>query len=900
LKLPTHFGLDVNGGLRAVLQAQVTPGMSAQYDQDTVEHILENRLNASGVAEPQIYEKGQTQFIVELPNVRNKDQIIQQLQTTAQMQLIWFRDVVSKHNPGARYRMNMTNDAQGREVYSFTDTMAPGATFRDQYQIVNDFQNQVLLNSLPHAGANPATIPAPLNQFAPQGRVLYLDSKELATVQALNTELQAWDNFYNMELQASGTLTNSPPQPVVSGANVKPTSTASIDSSKGAPEPCVNLNFDDKGSQQFGDFTRDHVNDILAILLDGRVLSAPNIIEPILDGACEISGGFADLTEAQSLANLLNAGALPVPLTIEEDETVEATLGHSAVQHMILAGVIGLCLVLAFMLFYYLLPGLVADIALICYALFAMAIFKGGLSWFIPPVTLTLPGIAGFILSVGMAVDANILIFERLKEELRNGKSLRQAIDAGFRRAFTAIRDSNICTLITCVILYSMGSESVKGFALTLGIGVCVSLFTAITATRSMLYILVDLGLDKYPSWFGLKRQWVTGSHASETAVGAVASPSAGSTPGGVNVMRNRYWFYGLSLLIIIPGIIAWSMGGLKRSIEFTGGTQVEVVFNAPATQAQVRNAVVAGGFKDNLVQMGSANGKPIAFISVKDRGTYAYTAVETALSKANLDYTLQSHSLVGGIISKELTTNAFQAVIIAACLIVLYMAFAFSIGGFVAGLRFGTSAIIALLHDVLVLIGSFAILGLLFDWQIDSLFVTATLTVVGFSVHDTIVIFDRLRENLRHRLKSDSFEDLANRSILQSFARSINTSFTVVLTLCALLIWGEPSTRLLNVALLIGIISGTYSSIFNATPILVDWENLIARMQGRKFATADSVAASISAPPAGQPGGSRPAPKSGNGASADAEDKSPATGQTVAPGRPTVTRTKKKAPRRF
>jgi SecD/SecF fusion protein len=483
---------------------------------------------------------------------------------------------------------------------------------------------------------------------------------------------------------------------------------------------------------------------------------------------------------------------------------------------------------------------LVADLALIIYALFTLAVFKGALGWLgLPYVTLTLPGIAGFILSVGMAVDANILIFERLKEELRNGKSLKASIDAGFSRAFTAIRDSNLCTLITCVILFSMGTAEVKGFALTLGIGVVISLFTAITVTRTFLYVLISFGAGKHLGLFGLGRQW---------------QPN-------FNAVKNRKWFYALSTLIIIPGIIAWGMGGLKRGIDFTGGTEVQAVFSKPV-QREVLVKAVTKTFPDNLVIMAAKDNvsSEIAFVTVKDTKLNTYLGVEQAIGTVGVPYILQSHQVVGPEISKELTRDAFQAVIIAASLIVLYLATAFAIGGFVPGLRFGVSAIIALFHDVLVLIGVFSIMGFVLDWQINSLFVTAVLTVVGFSVHDTIVIFDRLRENLRHRNKTESFENLANRSIQQSFARSINTSFTVILTLLALLWFGEPSTKLLDWALLIGIVSGTYSSIFNATPILVDWEMWLARRAPSTGHIGPSAVVSAGGPIAAvQPSVSRP-----------------------------------------
>ncbi|MDR3710987.1 MAG: protein translocase subunit SecD [Capsulimonadaceae bacterium] len=820
VKLPPHYGLDIKGGARAILQAVPTDGQPLTEDTHKVLlDIITRRVNSTGVAEPSIQPKGRDQFIVELPNASNKDDLIKQIGTTAQLEFRYFQDVKSDRNRGARYSMGIDH-VGGMEVYSFTDS-ATGTTFRDQAQIEQDIQKLVEASN-ERPGATEYKLPASLTGLAPSDRTLYFTPDQAKKADALGVELQAFKDF----------IADSPL--VITGSDLEPNSHGQLDPQQG---PVVTFNTKPESADKMGDFTGNHVNEIMAILLDNRVLTAPKINSRISDNG-EITGGFKNIQEAVTLANLINAGALPVPLKIVQNVSVEATLGKSALKNMTTAGLIGFVLVLVFMAGYYLLPGAVADIALVFYGLFTLAVFKGALSWFIPPVTLTLPGIAGFILSVGMAVDANILIFERLKEELRNGKPLRQAIDAGFKRAFTAIRDSNICTIITCTILYSMGSPTVKGFALTLGIGVVISLFTAITVTRTLLYLLVDAHAGNHPEWFGLGRQWFGGKRFQE---GTNVVPDA-SKPQ-LNVIHNRKWFYLLSCAIIIPGIIFWFMGGLKRSIEFTGGTQVEVVFDRATSQQAIGNALSKAGLNEYQVQM--ASGGTLAYISVKNSGPNDYlliasksgpgllaadaTTKHPALDSLGIGYHTESHSLVGGVISKELTSNAFQAVIVASILIVLYLALAFSIGGFVAGLRFGTSAIIALLHDVLVLIGSFAILGYFLNWEIDSLFITATLTVVGFSVHDTIVIFDRLRENLRHRIKGESFEALANRSILQSFARSINTSFTVILTLVAMMIFGEPSTRLLVTALLIGIISGTYSSIFNATPILVDWENYLA-----------------------------------------------------------------------
>jgi SecD/SecF fusion protein len=942
-KKPLRLGLDIQGGVRAVLQAVLPEGQKLTPDQrKTLLDIITRRVNSTGVAEPTVQPKGDSdQFIVELPNATNKDDLIKEIGTTAQMEIRYFAPVQSETFRNAPYQMDRTKDATGKESYNFVNTTDRTA-FRDKGQIEDDFSN-LIKNSSERPGAalyKPTGLLAPL---APSDHSIYFDADQIKKVESLETELGEFNKF----------LAQCPL--VVNGSEMGSQSKAELDPTQG---PVVTFSVKPEAVNKFAEFTEVHNKEYMGILLDGRVISAPVNSTPITGGEGEISGGFANIKEAQSLADLINAGALPVPMDIVQNNSVDATLGAQALHKMFLAGALGLGLVLFFMAAYYMLPGLVADVALIFYTLFSIAVYKGGLSWFIPAVTMTLPGVAGFILSVGMAVDANILIFERMKEELRNGKHLRQAIDAGFTRAFSAIRDSNICTIITCTILYSMGTPTVKGFALTLGIGVLISLFTAITATRSMLYLLVDAGAEKRPELFGLNRQWFGGARPNDTLANAKRP---------LHIVEKRVWFYGLSCLVIIPGVIFLCMGGLKKGIEFTGGTQVEILFAKPISQSAVANALNAAGLKENQVQL--ADGGKTAIITVRNLGdekgegskkvsqalsnpfigraeaapatsngaapnaptspvkaastppiagsaspatktniaakvpepasseTTAPTAPSAATAPAvdptsaagsgNADtgylkiafkkgpgevapigspvehpaidslgvpYTMESHSLVKGIISEELTRNAFEAVAIASCLIVLYLALAFiKIGGFVAGLRFGASAIAALLHDVLVLVGSFAILGYFLNWEIDTLFITATLTVVGFSVHDTIVIFDRIRENLIHHLKGESFEDLANRSILQSFARSINTSFTVILTLLMMLIFGDSSTRLMVVALLIGIVSGTYSSIFNATPILVDWEAYLSRHRSSYQAihTAAAESAAIPAPKA-------------------------------------------------
>lgn len=587
---------------------------------------------------------------------------------------------------------------------------------------------------------------------------------------------------------------------ILSGDDLKPSSDVKKDSS--SMGTVVALEFTPSGKKKFADFTRKNVGEILAIVLDGKILSAPSIDEPILTGSAIIRGKFSP-KEAKTLADFINAGALPVPLAIAQVQSVEATLGQQSVNKSIESGVGGLIVVAVFMILYYLLPGLLADIALAIYALLSLAVFK------LMGVTMTLPGIAAFILSIGMAVDANILIFERLKEELRSGKTLRAAIDTGFARAFTSIFDSNMCTLITCIILFNFGTGPIKGFAVILALGVIISMFTAITATRTLLHTLVNAGFARNPALYGLHRQWVVGDHDHR-----------------VNIVGRMAIWFGISAIVLLPGMYFWLVGhGLKGGIDFTGGSLMQVEFKQPVTStSDIQGVLAKADLSDSQIQKSKDDSKAV-FIRTKTLSEAKYTEIKSDLQ--GLGGKIMQAELVGPTISKELTANAIKAVLIAALMIVLYLSVRFAVGGLGNGFRFGLCAIAATMHDVGVIIGIFAMLGYFLGWEIDSLFVTALLTVIGFSTHDTIVIFDRIRENMRHRVKSESFDELVNRSILQSFGRSINTSFTVILTLVAMMLFGATNIRHFIIALLVGVVTGTYSSIFNASQLLVLWQRL-------------------------------------------------------------------------
>jgi len=783
-KMPLVKGLDIAGGMRVVLQ--VAPEKKSDWPAETEKQrskmkserdIIRKRIQGfQGVSEPLVYIQGDNRLVVEMPGVKNQEEALDRIRSTASLKFYHLTNVRSRNNPLGEWQLRSESTASGAEAYIFT-------------------------------GPNGETLNSSI--LIDQPKILQ------KVVNARNEDPK--DTAYNPK----GV------EPVLTGKDLLATANSDINQRQ---QVVINVEFNDNGTAIFRDFTAENIGEYLAIFLDKQLLTSPTIQESIPNGKAEITG-FSSLQQALLTADYLNAGALPLPLRVLTKDFVEPTLGQETIKQVVLAGIIGLALVVLFMALYYRLPGFIADVALGLYTLFVLAIFRALGS------TMSLAGIAALIISIGMAVDANILIFERLKEELRGGKTLGAAIDAGFARAFTAIFDSNMCTAITCVILMWYGSPAVKSFALTLLIGVAVSMFTAITVTRTILHLLVGKEWAQNPALYGLGTSWMTGVKW--------------------DIVGKRNYYFLLSAILIIPGIVAMALNYtqvgtfLKEGIEFKSGTSIQVTFRNPVNQNTLRG-VVSQYSKDVEIQM--SRGGRIAFIKTSplqsDIKTTSDMSTPAGLA-ANKEYQLckaldekfgiatrdaknepsfDSTNSVGPTISEELKSNAVKSVLFAACAIILYLTFRFAIGSLGAGLKFGVCAVIALIHDALFILGLFAILGRFFGWEIDSLFVTAVLTIIGFSVHDTIVVFDRIRENLRHRERGEGFEALANRSIIQTLSRSINTSLTVVLTLATLIAFGGPLLRHFYVALLVGIIIGTYSSIFNATPLVIVWEKMTAK----------------------------------------------------------------------
>lgn len=580
----------------------------------------------------------------------------------------------------------------------------------------------------------------------------------------------------------------------------------------------VNLFFTGEGQQLFEQITARLVGLPLGIFLDDELLTAPNVQQAIT-GESTVITGLDSLDEAKDLAKLINAGALPVPLRTIQATEVDATLGERTLVRGVQAGLIGVMAVMAFMVLYYRLPGVLASMALFTYIVVTMMVFK--LGPVIGPVTITLAGIAGFVLSVGMAVDANILVFERMKEELRAGRNLASAIEHGFDRAWSSIRDSNVSTLITCAILWWFGDQFdaalVKGFAITLAIGVVISMFSAITVTRTLLRALVGTGVNRF--------SWLFAADVSRLP----------SRSGGTHLMdfvKRRWLYFAFSALLLVPGLVSLAVPpALHAGIEFSSGATFTLDFERDVSQDDVRDALRDLGYGDARVQRTSDGNFIIRTESLEAPPSPPVGApppserdvLEAGLEERLGPFNTLNFNQVSEIVSSAIVRDAAVAVAFAAVAILAYISWSFR--HIPRSYRYGIAAVVAALHDAVFVLGAFSLLGHLFNVEVNSLFITGILTVIGFSVHDTIVVFDRIRENVAAN-PGVPFDEVVNASLTETLARSINTSLSVIFALLALLLLGAGDIRVLLITLLIGITAGTYSSIFVASQILVAWED--------------------------------------------------------------------------
>lgn len=547
-------------------------------------------------------------------------------------------------------------------------------------------------------------------------------------------------------------------------------------------EPYVALTFSDHGAKVFDKITTENVGRQLSIILDDRVQSAPVIQERITGGRAQITGNFTP-EEANDLAIALRAGALPAPVDIVQNLTVGPSLGRDSIQKGVASALLGTILVVVFMVIYYRLSGMIANAALLLNLLLMLA----ALSLF--RATLTLPGIAGIVLSVGMAVDSNVLIFERMREESALGKSIRASVEAGYDKALWTIIDSHVTTLITAVALFLFGTGPIKGFAVTLSIGVLFNLFTALYGTR----VVYD--------YLNFKRRLK--SLRFLQLIGHTR----------IDFIRLKNFAFLFSGVLVISGLIAFvqiERGKGNLGVDFAGGTLIQFRADKAFTLDSVRTALSRRNLSDYELQ--EVPREHILIVRTKSVGSADRIAEILAADLPGQHFVLEGKSEIGPSVSRDLKRAALIAIAISLAGIVVYLAWRFD-------RRFGVAAAIATFHDVLTVLGIFYLL----DKEITLLVVTALLTLAGYSLTDTVVVFDRIRENMHKKGRQDS-KEVINRSINEVLSRTVITSGTVLLVLLALLLTGGVLLRDFALALLIGVIVGTYSSVFVASPIVYIW----------------------------------------------------------------------------
>jgi len=738
-------------------------------------HVVENRINELGLTEPSIQvQNKQARIIVQLPGEKDPNRVLRLLKQTAKMEFhLTANEKLTKRVLNSIDRRKKIKDkihvetAQTEDGISYT-TYKIDDTDTEYFKLVlkdPEVQNSIPANYILMLGR-----PVPDEHLGRVYRDLALIKKDVA----------------------------------IDGMSLKD---AKVNLGRTANDRHVALSLDGRGRSRLRSVSKKcqdlykKKNEVsqLAILLDDVIYSAPTLIT-FIDTNPIIKGTYTE-AEAAELALVLRSGALPAKMEIIQNRTVGATLGADSIKRGVRAALFGLICVIAFIAVYYLLAGLIADLALMLNIL----ILLGVLAFF--RATLTLPGIAGIILTIGMAVDANVLIFERIREELAKENNLKRAIREGFAHAKVTIVDANVTTILTAFILYTLGTGPIRGFALTLIIGIGASMFTSLFVSRFIFDALLTRESFKTLKMFQFFKK------------------------PNINFISKRYFAYMLSLIIIVVGMVVFSIRNTNQNkaiaagvvekgdslfttpikgIELTGGDITSVKFPNEVSVAQVRKSLDSIGMGESTIQrIGDSN--EILIRSAFNSSTNALTALNKSFPD-NKPEVLEIDR-IGPAIGQELKTKAFGAILLALGVIIIYIWWRFEF-------RFGVAAIIALAHDVLITLGIFALTG----HQITLGVIAALLTIVGYSLNDTIVVFDRIREDM-HIVKKTSFKDIMNLSINQTLSRTVLTSLTTLVVVMFLWLFGGQVINDFAFALLIGVVVGTYSSIFIASPVLLLWQ---------------------------------------------------------------------------
>ena len=813
---PTKLGLDLRGGTSLVYQGQPTTQVPdpGPEEIDRAIEIIRQRVDTLGVAEPEINRVGNDQIDVALPDVQDIDRAVEVIGTTAQLQLYdWEPNVISRdpNDPNATEQgfnrlFDAVKFASKQKPECFRDLCTTtGPTFylfdRDSLELLTEpsqDRSDLFLDFRRERKPKDSVVVA-----VPQGtRVVEEPPQDDPATDVDESEGPPEYFVIRDRPELSGTDITNPEQ------NSDPTTN----------QPNVTFDFTDEGRESFEEVTAriaqraageappgvtspaqaEALSDHFAIVLDDLVQSRPiiNFVENPngIDGrtGAQISGNFS-ISEAQDLAETLRIGALPIELKLISQSTVSATLGQEALDQGLTAGIVGLIIVILFLLAYYRFLGFVAALGLGVYAVFFLALIK------LIPITLTLPGIAGLILTIGVAADSNIVIFERIKEEVRAGRSMASAISAGYRKGIATIIDANVITLITAFILFVLATAGVKGFAFTLGVGTIVSLFTAVVFTQAILGTLGRTNFLRSPRFLGAGEQRVRW-HFDFTGMSK--------------------WFFSVSGAIIAVGAISFATLQLNLGIDFESGTRIKAALGEAASVENVRttlsDAGVAGAdsasiqevddetFGDNVIQVEGE-------IEPEEVGN-AQTALEQEYGIERGDDGFQNQS-IGPSFGEQVATNAVRALILSLLVIAIYVAIRFQP-------KYAVPVLIALVHDVLITAGVYS----LSEREVTSATVAAFLTILGYSMYDTVIVFDRIREN-EPRLPRASFSQIVNRSMSEVFTRSIITGMSTVFLLAVLLVFGGETLQDFAFAMLVGVASGFYSSIFIASPVLTAWK---------------------------------------------------------------------------
>ena len=803
---PTKLGLDLRGGVELVYQGKPTPAQPTVTPEalERAVEIIRERVDNLGVSEPEIQRSGSDQISIGLPDVTNARRAEQQVGRVAQLYFYdWEKNVVGPDGKPDPLNTQVTGGQAAGSVGAIPlyDAVQRAAkrpavqdrdnTTRSQFYLVDDKAKKVLRGPEESRGDLTTEAPAPKGSRVVEVKPGTVIVKAEAPRNQDGSQRKGNFNRYFVlddDPALRGTQVTNPEQQF-----------------NQSQQPNVTFEFKNGGQEAWAKATRaialrgaGQLQDALkrqhfAIVLDNEIISAP-YIDPVdnpngIDSpSSEISGGFT-IQSAQDLANLLQTGALPIKLELISQSQVSATLGQQALDEGLLAGAVGLGVVILFLLAFYRLLGVIASAALIIYAIYFFALIK------LIPITLTLPGIAGLILTIGVAADANIVIFERIKEEIRAGRSVAAGIAAGYKKGFATIVDANVVTFMTAFILFVLATSSVKGFAFTLGIGVIVSMLTAVLATQAALGTLGSAKFMRRPSALG-------------------AGPKRARFR--FNFIGASKWFFSASGLILLICALAVGGKGIDLGIDFESGTRIKTPLERPATEDQVRAALAPLGFADAEVQRvdDPQLGRNVVQISA---GELRPTQVQEVRQALDSEFGVGrgfSNTSVGPTFGQAVANSAIVAIIASLLVISAYIALRFE-------WKYAVPVLIALMHDLLITAGIYALV----DREVTTATVAALLTVLGFSLYDTIIVFDRIRENVP-RMPRAAFSQIVNRSMSEVLARSLATSFCAGLPVFALLLFGGETLQDFAFALLIGTLSGTYSSVFIASPVLNAWKS--------------------------------------------------------------------------